>query len=200
MTETVIGLLRHGQTDWNIDFRLQGTTDIPLNETGIEQAHEVGKLILANDWDALICSPLSRAAVTAQIVAQESGLAQATVEPLLLERSFGEAEGLTHEEWKANYANLSVLPGGESLAELSDRAWKLLDLFAETYSGKRILTVSHGALIRKVVKLVSKGELPREGERFGNASLSTIVHDAQGWRIGVFNPHTYKGESLQLPK
>ena len=196
MTKTVIGLLRHGQTDWNIDFRLQGITDIPLNDTGLAQARDVGKLIRSDDWDVLISSPLSRALSTAAIVAEESGMSGYSVEPLLLERAFGEAEGLTHEEWKTRYANLEVLPGGESLSELADRAWTLLETLAATYSGQRVLTVSHGALIRKIVKLVSNGELPRDGERFGNASLSTIVYEDSHWRIGTFNPATYQGQTL----
>ena len=194
MTETIVGFLRHGQTDWNIDFRLQGTTDIPLNKTGIEQAKAVGSVIDASDWDLLITSPLSRAVATAAMVAELSGIDDYLVEPLLLERAFGEAEGLTHEEWKAQYANLAVIPGGESLEELAARAWRLLDHLAITYSGKRVLAVSHGALIRKVIRLVSKGELPREGERFGNASLSTLVHSNNEWRILSYNPQTYSGK------
>jgi len=191
--ETVIGLLRHGQTDWNIDFRLQGTTDIPLNETGIQQAKAAGALIQASDWDVLVSSPLSRAVATAAMVSELSGIDDYEIEPLLLERAFGEAEGLTHEEWKEKYADLKVLPGGESLEQLAERAWLLLDHLALNYAGKRVLAVSHGALIRKLIKLVSKGEFPREGERFGNASLSTIVHKNNEWHILNYNPHTYQG-------
>ena len=193
MTETVIGLLRHGQTDWNIDFRLQGTTDIPLNDVGIQQAKAAGSLIQGNDWDVLITSPLSRAVATAAMVSELSSIDDYAVEPLLLERAFGEAEGLTHEEWKLKYADLKVLPGGESLEQLAERAWRLLEHLATEYAGKRVLAVSHGALIRKVIKLVSKGEFPREGERFGNASLSKIVHDGTQWRILDYNPHTFQG-------
>ncbi|MFM5905052.1 MAG: histidine phosphatase family protein [Micrococcales bacterium] len=198
MPNTVIGLLRHGQTDWNIDFRLQGTTDIPLNDTGLQQARDVGRLINSSDWDVLVSSPLSRALSTAAIVAEESGISGYQVEPLLLERSFGEAEGLTHQEWKERYADLSILPGGESLAELADRAWLLLETLAQNYSGKRVLTVSHGALIRKIVKLVSGGELPREGERFGNASLSVIAFDGSEWKVARFDPATYQGQPLNI--
>ena len=196
MTETLIGLLRHGQTDWNIDFRLQGTTDIPLNQTGISQAQQVGQLFRASDWDVLLSSPLSRARDTAQIVSDISGLPPYRVEDLLLERAFGEAEGLTHEQWRAKYANLQVLPGGESLEELAERAWKLLDHLATKYAGLRVLAVTHGALIRKLVRLVSEGELPRDGERFGNGSLSTLVHDGDSWQIRRFEPHTYSGWEL----
>ncbi len=190
MTKTVIGLLRHGQTDWNIDFRLQGVTDIPLNETGIGQARFAAEVIVANDWDLILTSPLSRARDTAQIVAEANNLGEVLVEPLLLERSFGEAEGLGHEEWRAKYADTNSVPGGESLAELEARSWLLLESLAQNYAGRRVLTVSHGALIRKLLGLVSRGEFPREGERLGNASMSIFEHDENGWRVCKYEPRT----------
>jgi uncharacterized phosphatase len=189
----VIGLLRHGQTDWNIDFRLQGITDIPLNDTGISQAITAGKVLDANDWDVLLTSPLSRAHDTAQIVAREAGFERFIVEPMLLERSFGEAEGMLHSEWREKYGEGKLVPGGETLEQLALRSWALLDRLATEYRGKRVLTVSHGALIRKLINLVSKGELPREGDRFSNASLSTLVFDEYGWSIAKYDP-----ASLQL--
>jgi uncharacterized phosphatase len=194
LTKTVIGLLRHGQTDWNIDFRLQGVTDIPLNETGIGQARLAAEVISAADWDLILTSPLSRAKDTAQIVATAHGFEDFRVEPLLLERSFGEAEGLGHDEWRAKYSDTNSVPGGESLAELEARSWKLLELFAENFAGKRVLAVSHGALIRKLLGLVSQGEFPREGERLGNASMSIFEHDGSGWRISKYEPRTLHPE------
>ena len=74
MTETTtLGLLRHGQTDWNVDFRLQGVTDIPLNETGLAQARAAAAVLRSGDWDVLLTSPLVRASKTAQIVAESFG-------------------------------------------------------------------------------------------------------------------------------
>ena len=194
MTKTVIGLLRHGQTDWNIDFRLQGVTDIPLNETGIGQARLAAEVIKASDWDVILTSPLSRARDTAQIVVEAHGFTEFRVEPLLLERSFGEAEGLAHDEWRAKYADTNSVPGGESLAQLEARSLKLLESFVENYSGQRVLAVSHGALIRKLLGLVSQGEFPRDGERLGNASMSIFEHDASGWRMAKYEPRTLHPE------
>jgi len=194
LTKTVIGLLRHGQTDWNIDFRLQGVTDIPLNETGIGQARLAAEMISAADWDLILTSPLSRARDTAKIVADAHGFSDFRVEPLLLERSFGEAEGLGHDEWRAKYADTNSVPGGETLVELEARSWRLLESFVENYSGQRILAVSHGALIRKLLGLVSQGEFPREGERLGNASMSIFEHDASGWRVAKYEPRTLHPE------
>jgi uncharacterized phosphatase len=190
LTSTVIGLLRHGQTDWNIDFRLQGVADIPLNETGIAQAETAGKIIDANDWDVLLTSPLSRARATAEIVAKAAGFDLIHAEPLLLERSFGEAEGLLYEEWKAKYEDTNLVPGAETLEALEARALLLLDKLAVEFAGQRVLTVSHGALIRKLIRIVSHKTLPREGERLGNASLSILVHADGVWSIADYAPAT----------
>lgn len=191
-----MGILRHGQTDWNIDFRLQGVTDIPLNETGIAQARDAAAVIDAADWDIILTSPLSRARDTAKIVAEVNGFGEALVEPLLLERSFGEAEGLGHEEWKAKYADTNMVPGGESLSELETRANLLLDKLASTHAGKRVLAVSHGALIRKLLRIVSAGEFPRDGERLGNASMSIFLHDGSSWSIHRYEPRTLHSDLL----
>lgn len=196
MTKTIIGILRHGQTDWNIDFRLQGVTDIPLNETGIAQARDAAEVIEPNEWDLILTSPLSRARATAEIVAEVNGFAEALIEPLLLERSFGEAEGMTHEEWRAKYADTNVVPGGESLADLEARANLLLDTLANKYRGQKVLAVSHGALIRILLRIVSIGEFPRDGERLGNASMSVFVHDESGWRIERYEPRTLHSDLL----
>lgn len=187
---TVIGLLRHGQTDWNIDFRLQGITDIPLNATGIAQAQAAAALISSSDWDVLVSSPLSRARDTAAIVSSVAGWNNFEIEPLLLERSFGEGEGLTYDEWREIYHDQSTIPGVESIEALTERCHLLLAHLAESYTGQRVLTVSHGALIRKLINLVSDGQLPRDGERFGNASLSTIQHLDGVWSIVNYDPHT----------
>lgn len=196
MTKTVVGLLRHGQTNWNIDFRLQGVTDIPLNETGIAQAKIAGEVISkaaleGNGWDVILSSPLSRARDTAVMVSEALGASGIAIEELLLERSFGEAEGLSHEEWKAKYSDTNHVPGGETLEQLEARAWVLLQRLLDHHEGKRVLTVSHGALIRTLLRLVSKGEFPREGERLGNACLSIFEHSLEtGWVVSSYEPKT----------
>lgn len=198
MTETIIGLLRHGQTDWNIDFRLQGTTDIPLNEVGINQAHAVAAHLSPTDWDALAASPLSRARDTAAIITQVSQLPEAKVEPLLMERAFGVGEGLTYEQWREQFKDLAEIPGGESLVQLADRVWELLNHLLSEYRGKRLLTVSHGALIRKIIELVSDNTLPHPGDRFGNTSLTVIAHNEHhGWHVLNYNPHPYEGRAVK---
>lgn len=183
MTETHLGLLRHGQTDWNINFLLQGITDIPMNETGIEQVKLAAKAIRAEDWDIVLTSPLSRARQTAEIIAGHVGFSEIIENDLLIERSFGEAEGLSHDQWRAKYANLDVIPGGESRTSLNERSKLLLDTVAAQLAGKRVLAISHGALIRSLLATVSNNELPREGERLGNASLNVVSHFESSWNV-----------------
>ena len=183
MANTHLGLLRHGQTDWNINFLLQGVTDIPMNQTGIEQVKLAAQAIRAEDWDVVLTSPLSRARQTAEIIASQHGYTEIIEQELLIERSFGEAEGLSHEQWRAKYSNLDVIPGGESRTQLAERSMLLLETISQELAGKRVLAISHGALIRALIAIASNNELPRDGERLGNASLNVVKHIDNSWQV-----------------
>ena len=187
MTNTHIGLFRHGQTDWNINLLLQGVTDIPMNSTGIAQVRTAARALKVNDWDLILTSPLGRARQTAEIIAEQLGFQDIHQQDLLIERSFGEAEGLAYEQWKSKYSNLDELPGGESKSDLVARSKTLLDTFAENHPGKRILAISHGALIRTVLAIASDNILPREGERLGNASLNVVSHQETSWSVTKYD-------------
>jgi broad specificity phosphatase PhoE len=189
LTETILGLLRHGQTDWNIDLRLQGSTDIPLNETGKAQALLAAQHLHREDWDVIIASPLSRAKDTAEIVGALLDMPVVVV-PELIERSFGTAEGMDHASWRKLYESHETIEGLESLEDLRARTLLLLDLIKNEYAGQRVLAVSHGAFIRKVLTIISNGELPREGERLGNASLNKFMHADGVWTISDYRPET----------
>ena len=193
MSNTIVGLLRHGQTDWNIDLRLQGTTDIPLNQKGIEQVEHAAKH-LRNEWDLVLSSPLSRAKDSAQIVAKVLGVDRVVVEPKLLERSFGIGEGMTYAQWQEKFADLDHIPGAESKADIEARAVDLLQHFSDTYKGMRVLTVSHGALIRFVLSEVTSGAIPPKGERLQNASLNVIRHQG-GWSLDAWAPEPLGSDS-----
>ena len=187
MTNTHIGLFRHGQTDWNINFLLQGVTDIPMNQTGIEQVKSAAKAINKSDWDLILTSPLGRARETAAIIAEQLGFDEVQQHDLLIERSFGEAEGLAYDQWKTKFSNLDEIPGGESRTELIARSALLLDSFLEAHPGKRVLAISHGALIRTVLSISSQNELPREGEKLGNASLNIVSHLEKTWTVTKYD-------------
>ena len=185
---TIIGLLRHGQTDWKVDMRLQGVSDIPLNDYGREQANTAAEVLKSGTWEMIVSSPLSRALETANIVASKLGFENVEVLPELIERSFGVAEGLSYDDWKTRYQDGQNVDQAETIAQLDVRANALLELLALKFEGQRVLTVSHGALIRRLIHIISNGEFPREGERFGNASMTTIEHDGDDWKILNYDP------------
>jgi broad specificity phosphatase PhoE len=187
LTNTHFGLFRHGQTDWNINFLLQGVTDIPMNATGIEQVRTASKAIRRDDWDLVLTSPLGRARETAEIIAEQAGFDQILKMDLLIERSFGEAEGLDYDQWRAKYSSLDEIPGGESRTELIQRSQALLDTIEKNHPGKRILAISHGALIRTLLAISSNNELPRDGERLGNASLNVVSHLEATWSVTKYD-------------
>jgi broad specificity phosphatase PhoE len=184
MPETVLGLFRHGQTDWNINLRLQGTADIPLNQSGVEQVEQAAARI--GQWDVLLTSPLSRARHSAEILSKAIGT-QAVVSERLLERSFGIGEGMTYEQWHQRYSKLDSIPGAESELSVLSRSQKLLDETVEAFEGKRVLMVTHGALIRFVLNLVTENQLPPKGERLMNASLHTFRH-SDSWSVDRWSP------------
>ena len=182
MTNTHIGLFRHGQTDWNINFLLQGITDVPMNETGIAQVIQAREALLMQEWDVLLTSPLGRARHSAQLVAEVLGL-ELRIEELLVERSFGEAEGLSYDQWREKFETMEEIPGVEPKHLVESRAVSLMEKIRIEHSGKRVLAVSHGAFIRSVIAIASDYELPRDGERLSNASLNELAHLESGWSI-----------------
>src|SRR3712207_4629138 len=97
-TALTIALTRHGQTDWNAAGRLQGSSDVPLNDTGRGQAAESVQRFSPADWDAVVTSPLSRARETGAILADGLGIPLGATYPELVERHYGVAEGLTDGE------------------------------------------------------------------------------------------------------
>ncbi len=195
MTNSTLGLLRHGQTDWNIDLRLQGTTDIPMNQVGIAQV-QAAAAQLTRDWDVLLSSPLGRARQTAELVAEQIGIQQIAIEPLLLERAFGIGEGLTYAEWGEKFAKLDDIPGAESRSSVEARARELLSHIEQNYAGAKVLAVSHGALIRFVLSEVTAGAIPPAGERLQNASLH-ILHHRESWQLEAWQPHPHGSNPIQ---
>src|SRR5659263_225716 len=95
--ETVICIVRHGETDWNAQGRLQGREDIELNDAGRQQARKIAAYLSGEHWDAVVSSPLKRAYETAQIVAGILSVSDIEVEELITERDYGEASGLWPE-------------------------------------------------------------------------------------------------------
>lgn len=192
MAETTLGLFRHGQTDWNIDLRLQGTADIPMNQFGIAQVSRAAELIALQQWDVVLASPLSRAMHSAELIAQQTGHPEIIQTELLLERAFGVGEGMLYSEWHEKFAHLDSIPGAESAADVIARSERLLKHIETEFAGAKVLAVSHGALIRYVLNLVTEGKVPPPGERLENASLHLLRHEGQ-WSLEKWAPKPLGG-------
>jgi broad specificity phosphatase PhoE len=148
---TELYLVRHGETDWNRQHRIQGLTDIPLNATGRRQARAAGKLLSRRNWNGIYASPLSRASETASIIAGQTGLAEPHPVDALVERNYGEAEGLNFIEIDKRYPDRSEVPGQESRAEVIERVVPALRDLAAAHPGESLIVVSHGGAIRAML-------------------------------------------------
>ena len=184
MTLTTFALVRHGQTDWNAQRRLQGSTDIPLNDVGRGQARNAVAVLSGYRWDAVVSSPLSRAAETADLIAAGLGLGPARRVAELTERSFGPAEGMQD----GPELDALRIPGGFRGAESADvaalRGLASLEALAEEFRGRRVLVVAHGSLLRVSLSRA----VGRTLKSIDNAVLNLAHHHTvDGWQLEYFN-------------
>ena len=154
---SLLYLVRHGETEWNRQQRIQGSTDIPLNETGRAQALATGRVLAALQPDGIIASPLQRAFETAEIIAATLGLVAPTPDPELVERRYGAAEGLYRDQIEARFPDRSLIPGHESDQALADRSLGAMLHIARAHSTRAVVVVAHGGLIRSVLEMIDPG-------------------------------------------
>ena len=188
-------LWRHGQTTWNVEGRFQGQTDIPLDQTGEQQAARAARLLAALRPDLIVSSDLGRAMATAAPLAQLTGLT-VTADKDLRERHGGVWEGLTNEEIRARYpAEYAqwLPPGGESTATVGERAGAALQRITDgLVPGQLAVVVSHGAALRLgAARLLG---LPEElwgviGP-LSNCSWSVLARRSRRWRLIEHNAGT----------
>ncbi|MCX6502388.1 MAG: histidine phosphatase family protein [Microbacterium sp.] len=187
-------LIRHGETDWNRDQRVQGNTDIPLNDTGRRQAKDAAATVaglLGTDPAVIAASDLSRARETAEIIAADLGLAEPWTTPLLRERSYGEAEGLDLDEFRRRYGRYGHAEpeGAETRDELRARALQgIREAVAETRrrtgpGSNPLIAVAHGGLIREIISHASGGTFPAQGDRIPNASVHELLVERDRLRL-----------------
>jgi uncharacterized phosphatase len=170
---TLIYFVRHGETEWNRERRIQGRTDIPLNETGRIQAQETGRLLATRHWDVIVASPLIRALETATIIASELRMPKPQVMEELAERNYGVAEGLNYEQIKRQFPHDGPIPGRESRDEVTDRVVPAIVALAEQHPEQSIIVVSHCGVIRSVLMNVAPGE---HGVPIRNGSVHSFRH------------------------
>ncbi|MFT4029121.1 MAG: histidine phosphatase family protein [Protaetiibacter sp.] len=181
---TELYLVRHGETDWNAARRIQGRTDIPLNEVGRAQALRAAELLARRNWDAVYTSPLSRAHETAEIIASRLGIGQVTDVGALVERNYGEAEGMGFEQVEALYQEGVRAPGQETRAEVAARVVPALLELAARHPGERLVVVSHGGAIRSVLQSADPGT---QHPRITNASVHSFRVQDGALRLIAFD-------------
>lgn len=145
-----IYLARHGQTQWNVENKISGTTDVPLTEIGREQARQLAEKAKDYPIDVIIASPLNRAKDTAQYVADVKGL-KVHIDERLKEQNFGIMEGTDRksEEFIKHKKELAVrFPQGESSVQVMHRVYSLIDEIRVKYADKNVLLVCHGGICR----------------------------------------------------
>jgi probable phosphoglycerate mutase len=182
-------LTRHGETAWNALGRLQGHTDIPLNDAGREQARALATGFGDAGITAVWTSDLARARQTGEIIAAALGLGAPAVDPELRERQFGVFEGLTRDEcatqhpedWRAWQAQTGTPPGGEPRADAAARLARVLGRIAATEGGPA-LVISHGAVMRLWLMELLGASVPL----VANGTTYAVDHDVAGVRARLF--------------
>ena len=194
---TLIYLVRHGETDWNRARRIQGSTDIPLNDTGRDQAARSGRLLARQPWDGIASSPLSRAFETGEIIATAVGINRTEIEVLddLVERRYGEAEGLDDRELLRLFPGATPVPGRERRQDVAARVIPALVALAERYEldrspgspDARLIVTTHGGVIRSVLNHVSPQTEYHRGILITNGSVHSFRHVDGAIELVLFN-------------
>ncbi len=170
MQATRLLAIRHGETAWNVDTRIQGHLDIPLNETGLQQARWLAQALAERDEvHAIYASDLARAQVTAQTIAQAMGLT-VSVHPGLRERAFGDFQGRTFAEieaelpqealhWRHRSPEWTPPGAGESLLALRERVLATVEALASRHVGEQIVLVAHGGVMDVLYRAATRLDL-----------------------------------------
>ena len=200
-SSTRILAIRHGETAWNLDTRIQGHLDIGLNATGRWQAERLGRALADEPISAVYSSDLSRAFDTAQAVAGAVGL-QVKVDPGLRERAFGVFQGQTFDEITARWPDEGqrwrkrdpdfAPEGGESLVDFYERCVGTAQQLAARHPGKTIALVAHGGVMDCFYRAATR--LPLQAPRswlVTNASINRLLYTGEGFTLVGWADNTH---------
>jgi probable phosphoglycerate mutase len=189
--------VRHGETAWNVEARLQGQLDIPLNARGADQARRAARVLADDAIDVVVSSDLARAHATAQAIASFNRC-PLLLEPGLRERSFGRFQGLTHQEvadrwpeqsarWKSRDPDFA--PGdGESLRAFFARCVEATLRIARAHAGRTVVIVAHGGVMDCLYRAASR--IPLDAQRswsLDNAAINRLLHTDSGLTLVGWN-------------
>jgi 2,3-bisphosphoglycerate-dependent phosphoglycerate mutase len=189
---TEILLIRHGETLWNQQGRMQGQHDSPLTPLGLQQARQLARRLKTHAFDALYSSDLGRAHQTARCIADETGH-EIRTEIALRERHFGMFEGLTNREIESRHPEQYVrfasrdpeyaMSGGESAAAFRARCVACLEALAVRHDGATVVIVSHGLVLDAMYRTAMRMPLDTaRGFALLNCSINTFRFGVEGWQ------------------
>lgn len=194
---TTVLAVRHGETAWNRETRIQGQLDIPLNSLGQAQARRLAQALEGQPIDAIYASDLVRAGETANIVAERLGL-KVSSDQGLRERAFGVFEGLTwaeieerwpaeSERWRRRDPEFGA-EGGESLQGFYSRVITTAERLVTSHPGQTVLLVAHGGVLDCLYRAAARQPLqaPRTW-LLGNATINRLLHTGQGFNLVGWN-------------
>ncbi len=194
-------LVRHGQTAWNVGEIFRGRADIPLDETGRQEAHLAGEALKGETLHAVYSSPLSRSIETAENIAKFHNLPVTSLEAII-DISYGKWEGIGNQEVQQKYPELHALwlrephkvhfPEGESLAEVRSRTMTALEELVAKHRGENLVLVAH----RVPNKVICCGLLGLDNSHFwriqqDTASTNLFTYQNGQWIISFLNDTSY---------
>ncbi len=174
--------IRHGQTDWNRDGLFQGSSDIPLNDLGRQQAVDAAAILSGTRWTAIVSSELKRARETAQIISTELDIELGPAYPELAERDYGTLEGTSAEAALERWPNRQY-PGAESVVSVIERGRAGLARIAADYPGEDVVIVCHGTIIRYTLAALAGCHI----DGIVNGSISTFRLEGDRWEVLTVN-------------
>jgi probable phosphoglycerate mutase len=194
MEATRIIAVRHGETSWNVDARIQGQIDIQLNDAGRWQARRVGHALSSEQLAAVYSSDLARAHETARAISDAAGI-QVVAHPGLRERRFGMFEGRTFDEihqiwpdhahnWRKRIPEWEPPEGGESLLQLRERVTRTMSDLASRHAGEQIAVVAHGGVLDTLYRVATGQEVnsPRTWQ-LPNGAINRLLWTPQGFTL-----------------
>ncbi|GKV70064.1 hypothetical protein NCCP2716_25620 [Sporosarcina sp. NCCP-2716] len=171
---TTIGFVRHGVTAWNKEGRAQGSTDIPLDDDGVRMARQIADRLASESWDAVFTSPWKRTKRTADLIGEKLPDAEVLVDERLRERAGGLIEGTTEADrqakWGPDWKKLDLQ--GETHDSVIERGMSFVRDMQQEYPDGRVLAVSHGGFIKRLLSELLPGGAYTEP--LGNTSITIV--------------------------
>lgn len=199
-SKTHIYLIRHGETDWNVARRIQGHSDIPLNQTGREQALRLAERLQYIPISRICSSDLQRAVETAQPLAQRLGLSVHRFSELR-ERHYGEWEGKNYEEVRAEMPDVNEWTEQnrryniETFSSMQQRGMNCLRSIIREDTSGHLVVISHGGMLNALLHDMSRGEHGTGKTRWGNTALTHVEYAADEWVLHAINDGSHLLES-----